>query len=151
MVVVEEVNPDDVPVELLLEADPSEVNIQSYLSGGWCFAAREQDRVVGACIVKTISDGCVEIFNVSVMPELQGRGIGMQLLNCVLDELSSRSIHRVELGTGTFGYQLTFYQRLGFRVAGVIENHFLDHYPEPIFENGLQHKDMLRLYLNLTE
>ncbi len=148
--VFEEVNPDDVPVELLLEADPSEANIQSYLSGGWCFAAREQGRVVGACIVKATSGGCVEIFNISVMPEQQSRGIGSSLLNYVLDELALRSISRVELGTGTFGYQLTFYQRLGFRVAGVIENHFLGHYPEPIFENGLQHKDMLRLYLNLV-
>ncbi|KEI72151.1 GNAT family N-acetyltransferase [Endozoicomonas elysicola] len=149
--VFEEVNPDDVPVELLLEADPSEANIQSYLSGGWCFAAREQDRIVGACIVKTISDRCVEIFNVSVMPELQGRGIGTQLLNYVLDGLAQRSIKRVELGTGTFGYQLTFYQRLGFRVSDVITNHFLDHYPEPIFEHGIQHKDMLRLYLDLVD
>lgn len=147
----EKVRSDEVPLELLLEADPSEASILSYLVDGWCFVAREHDCIVGACIVKTISDGCAEIFNVSVMPDLQGRGIGTQLLNYVLDELSHRSIHRIELGTGAFGYQLTFYQRLGFRVFEVITNHFLDHYPEPIFEHGIQHKDMLRLYLNLVD
>ncbi|WP_066018288.1 GNAT family N-acetyltransferase [Endozoicomonas atrinae] len=149
--VLEEARPEDVPLELLLEADPCEANITSYLSDGWCFVAREQGRIIAACIVKMISNGCVEIFNISVMPELQGRGIGTQLLNYVLDELSHRSIHRIELGTGAFGYQLTFYQRLGFRVFEVIKNHFLDHYPEPILEHGIQHKDMLRLYLSLRE
>lgn len=147
----ENVRSDEVPLELLLEADPSEASILSYLGDGWCYIAREHERIVGACIVKTISDGCAEVFNVSVMPDLQGRGIGTQLLNYVIDDLSCRSIQRVELGTGTFGYQLTFYQRLGFRVSGVIANHFLDHYPESIFEHGIQHKDMLRLYLNLVD
>ncbi len=31
----------------------------------------------------------------------------------------------------------------------VIKDHFLDNYPEPIFETGIQHKDMLRLYIQL--
>ncbi|MBE4377122.1 GNAT family N-acetyltransferase, partial [Vibrio parahaemolyticus] len=26
---------------------------------------------------------------------------------------------------------------------------FLLNYPEPIYENGIQHKDMLRLYVNV--
>jgi hypothetical protein len=50
---------------------------------------------------------------------------------------------------GSFGHQLTFYQRAGFRVVAVEPDYFLQHYPEPLFENGLQHRDRLRLALAL--
>lgn len=55
---------------------------------------------------------------------------------------------RLEVGTGTFGHQLAFYQRLGFRVTHVDRGFFLDNYDAPIFEDGIQHKDMLRLTLD---
>ncbi|GAK84499.1 hypothetical protein JCM19238_2066 [Vibrio ponticus] len=31
----------------------------------------------------------------------------------------------------------------------IVKDHFLLHYSEPIFEHGIQHKDMLRLALTL--
>ncbi|TOK18630.1 GNAT family N-acetyltransferase, partial [Vibrio parahaemolyticus] len=34
-----EVKSSDIPLDLLLEADPSEASIASYLSDSWCFAA----------------------------------------------------------------------------------------------------------------
>ncbi len=82
-------------------------------------------------------------------PDHQRQGIGSGLLRHGLAKLAVRGIRRVELGTGTFGYPLTCYQRLGFRVDAVVKDHFLHHYPDPIFESGIQHKDMLRLSLTL--
>ncbi|OLQ94329.1 GNAT family N-acetyltransferase [Vibrio ponticus] len=140
-----------VPLELLLEADPSEQSIASYLHDSWCFIAKEPNEVFAACVMKVIRDGVVEIFNVSVSPCKQQQGIGTQLLRHVIAQMADKGINRLELGTGTFGYQLTYYQRLGFRVDCVLKNYFLDNYPEAIFENGIQHQDMLRLYLNLEE
>ena len=64
----------------------------------------------------------------------------------MLSQLPSKGINRVELGTGTFGYQLIYYQRLGFRVESVVKDYFLRHYSESIYENGIQHQDSLRLY-----
>ncbi|TOC23560.1 GNAT family N-acetyltransferase, partial [Vibrio parahaemolyticus] len=118
-------------------------------SDSWCFAALDNERVLAACIVKPRTNTLAEIFNVSVSPELQGQGIGSELLKLVLSQLPLKGVKRVELGTGTFGYQLTYYQRLGFRVDSIIKDHFLLNYPEPIYENGIQHKDMLRLYVNI--
>ena len=145
-----EVSPEVVPLALLLEADPSESSINSYLADSWGFVAQQGEEIIGACIAKTIRDGCAEIFNISVLPSTQGKGVGTKLLKFVLDDLKRKGIQRIELGTGAFGYQLTYYHRLGFRVGEVIQNHFLDNYSEPIFENGIQHKDMLRLYLDLN-
>lgn len=141
-----EINRRAIPLDLLLEADPSETSIASYLPDSWCFAALENDKIVAACVVKPLNEHLAELFNVAVYPQYQGRGIGSQLLKFVLSELPCKGVQRVELGTGTFGHQLTYYQRLGFRVDSVRKDHFLLNYPEPIFENGIQHKDMLRLY-----
>lgn len=145
-----EVERSEVPESLLLQADPSERRIRSYLEGAWCFAAKEKDQIIGACVVKPTGGDRAEIFNIAVCPKNQQRGTGSALLRFVLAELASKRISRVELGTGTFGYQLAFYQRAGFRVETVVKDHFLDHYPEPLFENGIQHKDMLRLYLDIS-
>ncbi|MEZ8131437.1 GNAT family N-acetyltransferase [Enterovibrio norvegicus] len=141
-----EAKSSDIPLDLLLEADPSEASISSYLSDSWCFTASDNARILAACVVKPLNDGLAEIYNVSVYPEYQGQGIGSALLTFVLSQLPNKGVTRVELGTGTFGYQLTYYQRLGFRVDSVVKDHFLRNYPEPIFEHGIQHQDMLRLY-----
>ena len=141
-----ETRSSDIPLDLLLEADPSEASISSYLSDSWCFTASDNARILAACVVKPLNDGLAEIYNVSVYPEYQGQGIGTALLTFVLSQLPNKGVTRVELGTGTFGYQLTYYQRLGFRVDSVVKDHFLRNYSEPIFEHGIQHQDMLRLY-----
>ncbi|WP_444901805.1 GNAT family N-acetyltransferase [Microbulbifer sp. SSSA007] len=140
----------DVPLSLLLVADPSKKHIRSYLPGSWCFAAIDTNHIKGICVANRVDTFIAEIFNISTSPEKQKQGIGTKLLEFSLSELTSKGIHRVELGTGTFGYQLTFYQRHGFRVEAVIRDYFLNNYDQPIFENDLQHKDMLRLYIELN-
>ncbi|TOM79529.1 GNAT family N-acetyltransferase, partial [Vibrio parahaemolyticus] len=67
-----EVKSSQIPLDLLLEADPSEASISSYLSDSWCFAALDNGRVLAACIVKLQTNSLAEIFNVSVYPKLQG-------------------------------------------------------------------------------
>ncbi|WP_413665255.1 GNAT family N-acetyltransferase [Microbulbifer sp. CNSA002] len=140
----------DAPLYLLLEADPSKKKIDSYLPESWCFAAIDAGVVEGICVVKEIDTAIAEIFNISVSPEMRQQGIGSKLLKFSLSELITRGVHRVELSTGTFGYQLTFYQRHGFRVETVIKDYFLHNYDQPIIEDGVQHKDALRLLLEIT-
>lgn len=145
-----EVDTSELPMALLLEADPAKPRIDAYLTGSWGFAAREGNEVVGVCVAGLIGDRTAEIFNIAVAPSHQQRGIGSGLLRFVLASLAEKGMRRVELGTGSFGHQLIYYQRHGFRVHAVLKDHFLIHYPEPIMEHGIQHKDMLRLYLELS-
>ena len=147
-----EMDPGQLPLALLLEADPAEQRIAAYLPGVWGFAAlagNEMNEVVGACVAGLVGEQAAEIFNIAVAPNRQQQGIGSGLLRFVLTNLAGRGVHRVELGTGSFGHQLTYYQRHGFRVDGVIKDHFLIHYSEPLMEHGIQHRDMLRLSLVL--
>lgn len=143
------VDAGELPMTLQLEADPAEARIAAYLPGAWGFAAKEDDQVVGACVAGLMGEQTAEIFNIAVAPSHQQRGIGSGLLRFVLASLAGKGVRRVELGTGSFGHQLIYYQRHGFRVHAVLKDHFLAHYPEPLMEHGIQHKDMLRLSLEL--
>jgi ribosomal protein S18 acetylase RimI-like enzyme len=149
MIEIKEISPDLVPQKLLLEADPSIERVNQYLEGSLCYVAVIQKEIVGVCVLNTIGKNKIELFNIAVLPEKQKSGIGTQLLEFILDSVREKDIESVELGTGTFGYQLAFYQRFGFRVDSILKDHFINNYDEPIFENGIQIKDMLRLVLKL--
>ncbi|KUJ92066.1 MAG: GCN5-like N-acetyltransferase [Pseudomonas sp. 63_8] len=140
---------EQAPMALLLEADPSAAIIASYLLDGHCVVARLDEAIVGVYVIKALSAETWELMNIAVAPERQGQGIGALLLRHAIDQARQLGAQRLELGTGSFGHQLTFYQRAGFRVVAVEPDYFLTHYPEPLFENGLQHRDRLRLALEL--
>ncbi len=149
MIEIKEISPELVPLKLLLEADPSIEHVNQYLKDSLCYVAVIQNEIVGVCVLKPISNDRIELFNIAVLPEKQKSGIGSQLLQFALNRLKEKNFETVELGTGTFGYQLAFYQRSGFRVDSVVKDHFINNYDDPIFENGIQLKDMLRLTLKL--
>ena len=137
------------PMALLLEADPSEEQVQTYLNGSDIYIALSDGKTVGVCVLKPLSSATLELMNIAVEPNQQAAGIGRQLLQFVIAESRKKQAKELVLGTGTFGYQLAFYQREGFRVVGIDKDFFLDNYDEPVMENGIQHKDMLRLQLIL--
>jgi GNAT superfamily N-acetyltransferase len=140
---------EQAPMALLLEADPSEALIANYLGASHCVVARLQDETIGVYLLKPVEGATWELMNIAVAPEHQGQGIGALLLRHVIDQARQLGGKRLELGTGSFGHQLTFYQRAGFRVVAVEPDYFLQRYPEPLYENGLQHRDRLRLALTL--
>ena len=144
---IQEISCTDAPMALLLLADPSEDKVRSSLAGSRCFAAFRDGVVVGACVVQPRGAGVHELMSIAVLPEHQQSGYGTVLLQWVIDCFRVSGASQLEVGTGTFGYQLAFYQRHGFRVASIDHDFFVRHYPEPVFEDGIQHLDMLRLRL----
>ncbi len=146
-----EVSASEVPMDLLLLADPSKAKIVGYLRQSRCFIATLKGQSVGVCIVKQISTDTHEVMNIAIAPEHQKNGIGKKLLQHVIISTREAKVSRLEVGTGTFGYQLAFYQREGFRVDVIDKDFFLVNYEEPIFENGIQLKDMLRLTLKFED
>lgn len=128
---------------------PSEQVPMALLLEGHCVVACLDDAIIGVYVIKAMTADTWELMNIAVAPEHQGQGIGALLLRHAIDQARQLGAKRLELGTGSFGHQLTFYQRAGFRVVAVEPDYFLQHYPEPLFENGLQHRDRLRLALTL--
>ena len=137
----------EAPLDLLLEADPSLDAIKRYLESSTCHVATVEEEIVGTYVIQPLDADVHELMNIAVAPAHQLKGIGARLLDHAIAKAREAGARRLELGTGTFGYQLTFYQGAGFRVVAVGRDYFLTHYDEPIYENGIQHKDRLRLAL----
>ena len=148
---IQETSAIDVPMELLLLADPSEEKVRSYLPKSRCFVALNNEVVVGACAVQPREAGVHELMNIAVHPDHQQSGNGTVLLKWVINFFRRIGASQLEVGTGTFGYQLAFYQRQGFRVASIDRDFFLKNYDEPIFEDGIQLMDMLRLAIRFND
>lgn len=148
---IQEVPVINAPMELLLLADPSEDKIRSYLSESKCFVASSGAVVVGACVVQPRGTDAYELMSIAVQPGNQKCGFGTALLKWVIDFYRNCGARQLEVGTGSFGYQLAFYQRQGFRVTSIDRDSFVKNYPEPIFEDGIQLFDMLRLTLRYSD
>lgn len=145
---IQPIAPAALPLALLHEADPDENKVRGYLPNAQCYAALRGEEIVGACVLAPHGDDGLEVMNISVLPAVQGQGVGTRLLAAVIDAGCAQGTRRLCLGTGTFGYQLAFYQRAGFRVVAVERDYFTRHYDAPIFEQGIQHRD--RLWLERT-
>jgi len=148
---IREIAPADAPMALLLLADPSERKVRAYLPAARCFAAMLDGSIAGVCAVVPRMQGSHELMNIAVDPAQQQRGIGTQLLAHVIDAYRREGAARLEVGTGAFGYQLAFYQRHDLRVFQVDRDFFLRNYDEAIIEDGVQHRDMLRLAIDYRQ
>jgi ribosomal protein S18 acetylase RimI-like enzyme len=92
----------------------------------------------------------MELVNIAVAEKQQGRGIGKQLVLHAIETAKSLGSKSLEVGTGNSSVgQLAFYQKCGFRIVGVDRDFFTRHYSKPIYENGIQCRDMIRLVLHL--
>jgi ribosomal protein S18 acetylase RimI-like enzyme len=140
------------PMELLLDADPSEETVNEYLAAGTCFLAVAGDRIVGVLVITPTRPRMMEIMNVAVHPELQNRGIAKQLIRHAIGFAKASGCRMLEIGTGNPGViQLLLYQKCGFRITGIDFDFFRRHLPERIYENGIECRDMIRLSLDLAE
>jgi ribosomal protein S18 acetylase RimI-like enzyme len=140
------------PMDLLLEADPSEQKIKQYLKKGTVFLAKLEKNIAGVMVLMPISPASMEIMNLAVDEKFRGKGIAKQLIAHAKQACADQNMDFLEIGTGNSSLdQLALYQKCGFRMKKVIENYFIDHYPEPIFENGIPCMDMVRLKMKIKK
>jgi len=135
---------------LLLLADPSMKQINSYLKSGLCYIGFNDDITVGAYVLLQKTNTLAEIANIAVYPEFQGKGYGKALLLDAIENARSNGFTTIKICTGNSSInQLALYQKCGFRMAHIDCDYFVINYPEPIFENGIQCFDRIHLVLNL--
>lgn len=137
---------ENVPMELLLLADPSKSIVEDYVAKGDCFIAESEGQIIGVYVLLPTRPKTVEIVNVAVAKAHQGKGIGKTLVNDAIHVAKTQRYKTIEIGTGNSSIgQLALYQKCGFRIVSVDHNYFIKHYSEEIYENGIQCIDMIRL------
>ena len=141
---------EELPMELLLLADPSEKIVKEYAARGECYVAELEKKKVGVYVLLPTRPETIELVNVAVAEELHGRGVGKRLVMDAVKVAKEKGYKTIEVGTGNSGVgQLALYQKCGFRIVGVDLDFFVRHYPEEIYENGIQCRDMVRLSQDL--
>ncbi|MFX3675001.1 MAG: GNAT family N-acetyltransferase [Paenisporosarcina sp.] len=134
------------PWDLLLLADPSRLIVESYVKSGVVYVGEESEEVIGVYVLKETEKVVVEVMNLAVQESFQNKGLGKQLLAHAIEEASKRGYAQIEIGTGNSSIsQLRLYQQCGFRIVGVDFDYFTRNYDEPLYENGLLCRDMIRL------
>lgn len=148
---IRELNKDEeLPMELLLLADPSEKLVGEYVSRGKCYIMSLDGLIVGTYVLIPTRPETVEIVNVAVNENYHGKGYGKQLVLHAIETAKREGYKTIEIGTGNSGVvQLALYQKCGFRMTSIDRDFFVRHYDEPIFENGIQVIDMVRLSQDL--
>jgi ribosomal protein S18 acetylase RimI-like enzyme len=122
--------------------------ILSYLSDSKVLVCKDNDVFVSIAVLVERAE-VVELKNISVLKEYQGRGLAKAMISKAKQLVKEFGAKILEVGTGNSSLaQLALYQKCGFRMYS-IEIGFFNSYPEPIFENGIRCIDMVRLRAKL--
>jgi ribosomal protein S18 acetylase RimI-like enzyme len=143
-------NIEAAPYDLLLLADPSRTLVDEYLRKGYCYVAYVENELVGEFVLIHTQPKTMEIINIAVKESFQGKGIGKHLVLNAIEKAKEHRADIIEIGTGNSSVsQLKLYQRCGFRIVEVDIDFFVRNYDEPIYEDGIPCKDMLRLRMEV--
>lgn len=134
-------------ISLLLLADEQENMIDRYLSRGTMYVL-DDDGVKAECVVTDEGNGILEIKNIAVIREFQGRGYGRALVNFLVRRYTG-AYSVLQVGTGDSPLTVPFYEKCGFVRSHKVLNFFIDNYDRPIYECGVRLVDMvyLKMYL----
>lgn len=148
--VIKRMKPEEAPYGLLYEADPSREAVADYLERGECYAAFMGDTPAGVYVLLRTRPFTMELVNIAVDEAHRRKGIAKQMIAHCVERARESGCSVLEVGTGNAGIgQLALYQKCGFSITSVDIDFFRKHYPEPIFENGIECRHMVRLSMDL--
>jgi ribosomal protein S18 acetylase RimI-like enzyme len=138
---------DNYPYDLLLLADETKEGIHKYLFESEVYTARLSDSApIGVFCLYPVNVDTIEIMNIAVSEQYQNMGIGSHLLAESFNIAKDQGYKEVIVGTADCGIkQIRFYERNGFIKYDIRKNYFTDIYDIPIYENGIQLRDMVML------
>ena len=128
---------------LLLLADEQEDMIDRYLERGGMYVL-EDDGVKAECVVTDEGGGVLELKNIAVEPDFQGKGYGKALVDFLIRTYAGQYM-LLQVGTGDSPSTIPFYESCGFCRHHLVKNFFTDHYDHPIYECGVPLVDMVYL------
>ena len=130
-------------LSLLLLADEQEDMIDRYLEKGTMYVL-DDDGIKCECVVTDEGDDVLEIKNLAVEPDCQGKGYGKAMIDFIAARYRGK-FSVLQVGTGDSPLTVPFYEKCGFVRSHSVKNFFTDNYDHPIFECGIQLVDMVYL------
>ena len=135
-------------LSLLLLADEQENMVDRYLERGTMYVL-DDNGTKAECVVTDEGNGILEIKNIATDPDSQRRGYGKALIDFISSKYQGK-YSVLQAGTGDSPLTVPFYEKCGFSRSHVVKNFFTDNYDHPIYEAGIQLKDMVYLRKKLV-
>lgn len=136
-------------IDLLLLADEEEKMIDRYLERGDMYIL-DDNGIKAECVVTNEGNGVLEIKNIAVFPQYQGKNYGKKLIEFIIEKYS-KDYSVIQVGTGDSPTTIPFYEKCGFKKSHIIKDVFIKNYDKPIIENGVQLVDMVYLKKSLKK
>ena len=137
---------EDIPYELLLDADPSMEIISTYLGLSEIYVALLENKIIGTFVLYPVNDEILEIKNIAVEEGFQRRGIGKLLLKYATEIARDRGVKKLDIATSNASFEaLSLYQKVGFDIDLIKKDYFVENYPRPLFDNGIRCRHMIVL------
>ncbi|SFN22292.1 Acetyltransferase (GNAT) domain-containing protein [Chryseobacterium oleae] len=141
-----------IPYELLLLADETVDAIDQYIFDSDIYILNDGVQDIAVIALYQNSSTELEIKNMAVIESHRSQGIGGILMDRAKVIAKESGYTTLVVGTSDKGFQqIKFYEKNGFIKKGVRKNFFIENYPLPIYENGLQLRDMILLAHDLSE
>lgn len=142
----------EIPYELLLLADETVEAINQYIYKCDIYLLHDDTESIAVMALCKNSDTELEIKNIAVIESYRSKGIGSILIKKAKEIALDNHYKVLSVGTSDTGFQqIRFYEKNGFMKTGIRKDFFINNYPSPIYENGLQMRDMVLLTHHLTE
>ena len=134
-------------LELLLLADEQENMIDRYLERGTMYVL-DDNGIKAECVVTDEGNGILELKNLAVSPQYQGRGYGKAMIDFLIRQYENQYAI-LQVGTGESPLTIPFYEKCGFTRSHRIPNFFTENYDHPIYDGGIRLVDMVYLQMPL--
>lgn len=132
--------------KLYLDADPERAVVLQYLPQCRVFALEENGLPLAAACVLPLNRNTCELKNLAVAPSYQRKGLGARLCRGVFEACRQYGFTKITVGTADIAHApVPFYEKLGFRRTGLLKDFFIIHYAAPIYDGGVQCRDMVLL------
>jgi ribosomal protein S18 acetylase RimI-like enzyme len=148
-----QLTPDsEIPYHLLLLADETEEAINRYIFKSDLYLLHDGTENIAVMALYKNSDTELEIKNIAVIESYRSKGIGSILMDKAKEIAKENHYKILTVGTSDTGFQqIRFYEKNGFIKTGIRKDFFIENYPSPLYENGLQMRDMVVLSHHLAK
>ncbi|MDQ6601890.1 MAG: GNAT family N-acetyltransferase [Chloroflexota bacterium] len=124
-------------MEIVIHEGTDEAIVRSFLNAQW-HAIDPEPWVGGRCVIRAERDGTLigvatcsysagvaHLSELMVAPEERNHGIGARLLAAFEEWATTHNAHKLSLNTRLGGPAQRLYERNGWRIENVRENHYL--------------------------
>lgn len=99
------------------------------LQSGDFYVYENETQIVATCIVMRLKRRAQHVASLGTLathPDFQGKGIGTQFMNELIDKLKNAGIKRIDLCAEADNHKaLGFYRKLGFELEGILKKYFI--------------------------